>query len=284
MALHTLDEALSLIKDSDQRFYCYVIFDPRKEPARPFYVGIGTRGPRGERLAHHESHARNGYRSRKNNVIRKILELGLSPMYQIAGTFDSRDDAVAMEFETIASIGRLDLGKGPLVNHTDGGDGISGAVGELQAKQLAPLQKGRVLLKAMLDANEHIRREHTSRAGKASAAKRDKEAHLQACTRGGVKNAARWAANRDQWVKHQRETQRDAQRAKAPVRQRCRDLIANLGGEMACIDGRSSLSAWIEFEKLLLAAMNKKATLHSSNLAALGPDGPAACPAREGHL
>lgn len=46
----------------------------------------------------------------------------------IVATDLTRPQALAMEKEYIAAIGRHDLGKGPLANLTDGGDGGSGVV------------------------------------------------------------------------------------------------------------------------------------------------------------
>ena len=56
----------------------------------------------------------------------------------------SESDAFWIECKLIGMFGRSDLGKGPLVNHTDGGDGASGAIrSEKSKKQTSEKMKGR---------------------------------------------------------------------------------------------------------------------------------------------
>jgi hypothetical protein len=100
-------------------FYVYVLYKP---DLTPFYVGKGT----GSRILNHESDARNtSLRSHKLNVIRAIHRAGRFVVYRLDAFFDQEKDALARERELITEIGRHDLGRGPLTNQTDGGEGTS---------------------------------------------------------------------------------------------------------------------------------------------------------------
>jgi len=101
-------------------FYIYVLF---RETGEPFYVGKG----KGDRWLHHEQETRR-YTSHKHAIIRKMRAAG----YEIPKVklHEDLQDEVACAYEKIliAAIGRADLKQGPLVNKTDGGDGVSGWV------------------------------------------------------------------------------------------------------------------------------------------------------------
>lgn len=103
-------------------YYTYMLVDPRDN--LPFYIGKG----KGRRCNQHISEAKAGGYSRKCNVIRKILKLGMSPVVKIVDS--GLDEPAAFELEQflIQEIGRLDLGTGRLTNCTNGGEGASGAV------------------------------------------------------------------------------------------------------------------------------------------------------------
>lgn len=134
----SLAESVEHIRAAGKRFYVYVLTRPSGEP---FYVGKGS----GDRIAKHELEAAkvclDGHRLR---VIRSILHAGGSIGYEIAGTFDSENEAFDKERDLISAIGRLDLGRGPLVNYTDGGEGASNpsaATIEKRAKKLKKLMQ-----------------------------------------------------------------------------------------------------------------------------------------------
>lgn len=98
-----------------QEHYVYIIFRP---DGRPCYVGKG----KGNRWEVHERRTHNPYLAR---IIAKAG--GSIPKIKVR---EDLTDAEACETEIafIAAIGRRDLGTGPLVNLTDGGDGAAGAI------------------------------------------------------------------------------------------------------------------------------------------------------------
>jgi hypothetical protein len=105
-------------------FYCYVLF---RLDGSPFYVGKGRRN----RWLVHEKEAKHG-RSHKDHIILQIKEQGRDvPKVKVAHGL-SHDQAVSVEIAMIAAIGRG--ADGPLVNLTDGGDGMHDATGEIGRK------------------------------------------------------------------------------------------------------------------------------------------------------
>ena len=96
------------------RFYVYVLCRP---DGRPFYVGKGQ----GDRIGHHEAAARNGHKSRRYSIIRKIWREGGEVFRQKVFTTDDENMAYAMEQALIAAIGRKYL-----ANESDGGEGNRG--------------------------------------------------------------------------------------------------------------------------------------------------------------
>lgn len=104
------------------KYYAYVYHDG----PTPIYVGKG----KGERAYKHLS------RKDKHPLTCKLAKMkreGREPRIQI---IDAPDEAAAFEMEEllIAMIGRRDLGTGPLLNLTDGGEGASGVVCSQETK------------------------------------------------------------------------------------------------------------------------------------------------------
>lgn len=99
-------------------FYVYILF---RENGVPFYVGKG----RGRRLAAHECAARRGAKGHRFSIIRDLLARGLGVECRKVHEGLTDAEAIALEVAWIAEIGRKVHG-GPLVNETDGGDGMSG--------------------------------------------------------------------------------------------------------------------------------------------------------------
>ena len=99
--------------------YAYFCFDPRD--GEVFYVGKG-RGPRVFR--HVDGRSQNARVTRRVEQIRRA---GLVPLVEM---ISAKDDAEAFAIERwmIAQVGRKDLGRGTLLNLTDGGDGPNGRV------------------------------------------------------------------------------------------------------------------------------------------------------------
>ena len=110
-------------------FYNYVYLDPRKPGDyiygdysfnyEPMYIGKGKK----DRI---DIHLKKKYKHKFINKIKKIIRLGLEPIrYKL---FESKNENLVLENEIklIKTIGREDLGLGPLLNLTDGGEGVSG--------------------------------------------------------------------------------------------------------------------------------------------------------------
>lgn len=108
-----------------KKYYVYVYLNPLKNH-EPFYVGKGS----GTRLVDHlrPSSINRDPNKHKTSIIKKILDSGLNPKIDII--FESEDETLALaeEVRIIADIGRADLGKGPLANMTDGGEGTANKV------------------------------------------------------------------------------------------------------------------------------------------------------------
>lgn len=112
-----LRECLEKIREHGDAYYVYVL---RRPDGTPFYVGKG----RYDRVARHEYDA---FKTRKKsyrlNVIRQVIAQGGRIGYEITRFHAEPADALAAEIDLIRTIGRRDLGTGPLTNKTDGGDG-----------------------------------------------------------------------------------------------------------------------------------------------------------------
>lgn len=102
-----------------QTFYVYLYEDPRT--GMPRYVGKGC----GNRAKQHKYDiVTNKW---LNTMIRQCKDEGIEVHPSIIECH-SEDAAFDLEIELIAKYGRRDKNKGPLFNHTDGGEGRSGFV------------------------------------------------------------------------------------------------------------------------------------------------------------
>lgn len=108
----------------------YIIHDGKI----PFYVGKGSK-----KRAH--SHLRKSHSTQVNRKIAKMRREGREPYVQFIPAPDD-EHAKEMECLLIAMIGRRDLGLGPLLNGTDGGEGVCGISEETRAK-LSVSRKGK---------------------------------------------------------------------------------------------------------------------------------------------
>lgn len=101
-------------------FYVYIYKDPII--FEPFYVGKGCNG------RYRDISARK-YNKHLYNKIQKYRRQGYFikdiTFFEQKNLFER--DALSLEIELIRKIGRRDLGTGPLLNLTDGGDGVIGA-------------------------------------------------------------------------------------------------------------------------------------------------------------
>jgi hypothetical protein len=109
-------------------FYVYVLF---RENGVPFYVGKGQKS----RWLDHEAGARRGERGHRFSIIRKMQARGAEvPKVKL---HEGLTEIVAHEYEValITAIGRHP--RGPLVNLTNGGEGVSDPAPEVRAKLAA---------------------------------------------------------------------------------------------------------------------------------------------------
>lgn len=100
-------------------FYTYIYRDPSRNN-EPIYVGKGT----GRRARVHLG------RKDKSPFTSRLIHMrraNVTPYIEIIVAMDE-DHAKFMEICCISVIGRKDLGKGPLLNLTDGGEGTSGGI------------------------------------------------------------------------------------------------------------------------------------------------------------
>lgn len=114
----------------ENRFYVYAYLDPRKPGQfqygdfkfdyEPFYIGEGN----GKRDKQHLTDAfkNNKPNKDKKELIKKILEEKNKPIIIRIKEKLSQKQALLLEIDCIATIGRLDFSVGPLLNKTNGGD------------------------------------------------------------------------------------------------------------------------------------------------------------------
>jgi len=115
-------------------FYVYVYLDPRK-PGKfkygeyefeyePFYVGKGKGFRKMCHLMKYE--LEQGKNKLKINKIKKIILESYTPIIIEYKNELIEKEAFELETKMIKTIGRIDLGTGPLTNMTDGGEGPTG--------------------------------------------------------------------------------------------------------------------------------------------------------------
>lgn len=167
-------------------FYVYAYLDPRKPGQfsfqgenfdfEPFYIGMG-KGNRSK--AHLKSDSLNsGINPIKNGKIKHILNGGLSPIIIKLRENLTKSQAMDLEKYYIAKIGRLNLGKGPLSNLTDGGESTAGMIHSEATKQLFSQQrKGKKKTKAQMSTPQHqkgrkLTKEHRNKISEAQKGKR----------------------------------------------------------------------------------------------------------------
>lgn len=115
-------EILAAIKANPGLFYVYILCRPSGEP---FYIGCGqaSLGRDRPRILDHERAARQGEKSLKSCIIRKIWRDGSSVIRAIDSWHNNPQSMFSRERELIAQFGRRDLGTGVLSNGNDGGTG-----------------------------------------------------------------------------------------------------------------------------------------------------------------
>lgn len=101
------------------KFYIYAHY--RNDTGEVFYIG------KGEGNRHKSKQGRNPY---WHNIVKAH-----GYTIEILEHYESEDEAFQAEQDLIAELGRKDLGKGLLVNMSDGGEGASGAVRTPEQRQ-----------------------------------------------------------------------------------------------------------------------------------------------------
>lgn len=123
----TLDEAYKIVKESDKKYYCYVLRDGME----PFYVGIGGKKRRIREHSYEVTAYKKGTLNIKRPNLGKIGKMiniesrGNFVDYGVIGFYDSWEEVCEVEAELISFVGRVANG-GPLLNMTDGGEGAVG--------------------------------------------------------------------------------------------------------------------------------------------------------------
>lgn len=108
-------------------FYVYLYVDPNSR--QPFYVGKGSKARLRQHL-HEAVHQRKTGKptSPKSRKILELLGENLEPDIIVAFATDDEDLAYQLERKVIHFFGRDDLGQGPLLNLTAGGNGVKARI------------------------------------------------------------------------------------------------------------------------------------------------------------
>ena len=149
-------------------FYVYALF---REDGSPFYIGKGSNG----RWIEHERRARAGAKGYRFSIIRKMWARGIDvPKIKL---HEGLTEEVAHGYEValIAALGRHPLG--PLVNLTDGGEGVSGLSSQTRAKiaeaasrrTLSPETRAKI---AAANRGKTLTPEHCAKFGAANRGRR----------------------------------------------------------------------------------------------------------------
>lgn len=100
----------------------------RLDTNMPFYIGIGLNNRKTVRTRYYERAYEKTNRTKWWKNISKKTEYEVDIILET----DNREEIISKEIEFIELYGRADLGKGTLVNLTNGGDGINEATKELR--------------------------------------------------------------------------------------------------------------------------------------------------------
>lgn len=119
-------------------FIVYQLRDSREES--PFYIGKTFIGS--SRYWKHLTCYRSKARVKKK--IKSLLDSYVIPVMEILYTTESEVIALRVEEYLIMAFGRMDQGLGPLLNHTDGGEGTSGRLhSEYTRNKISETRKGK---------------------------------------------------------------------------------------------------------------------------------------------
>ena len=135
-------------------FYTYVYLDPRKPGHycykdvcflfEPMYVGKG----KGKRYLFHldslNSKKNQLFKSRLSKVLSEVAKEHFIGYIVLVRDKTSEQEALDFEMSLILEIGRYNTQTGPLVNLTDGGDGVSGGHWKVPGKKLTEEHKKKI--------------------------------------------------------------------------------------------------------------------------------------------
>jgi len=152
---------------ADARFYVYEHIRP--DTGEVFYVGKGN----GRRAFCIDQRLENRHYCA---VIRKLAGIGLCVKVEVVRKGLSEHDAFKLERRLIERIGRSDLGAGPLVNQSDGGEGSFGTLVSAKTRALLSKQRRGVPKSPEHRAKlaVHLRANGRSAANRARLAERNK--------------------------------------------------------------------------------------------------------------
>ncbi len=107
-------------------FYAYIYYDPSRNN-EPIYAGKGN----GDRAWDHLS------RNDRHPFTQRLQFMKKNGIYPIIGLYAGLDEEFAhlLERELISKFGRKDLGNGPLLNMTNGGEGVKGLIRSEESKR-----------------------------------------------------------------------------------------------------------------------------------------------------
>ena len=108
-----------------ENFYTYIYYDPSRNN-EPIYVGKGNANRAWDHLKSNKKHP----------FIHRLKFMKKGSISPIIGIYAAIDEefALFLEVELIAKYGRKDLGLGPLLNLTDGGEGMSGNIRSVETR------------------------------------------------------------------------------------------------------------------------------------------------------
>lgn len=111
---------------NEQRYYVYRHIRP--DTNEPFYVGRGTKPRSFAVITQEYCRAYDITHSKRSTAWHRVVNKNASCIsVEILYECVTKEEAMNKEIEFIKLYGRRDLGKGPLVNLTDGGDGTLGS-------------------------------------------------------------------------------------------------------------------------------------------------------------
>lgn len=115
-----------IMEEQLNKYYVYVYIDPLT--MIPFYIGKGSKNRCNSHLNEAKSKVCKSGNKHKFNKILQLLEWGLYPIIIKIRENLSLKEASFLEEIFIDTIGRKDLGTGPLTNLTSGGEGSKGRI------------------------------------------------------------------------------------------------------------------------------------------------------------